>query len=167
MSISFSTKLQGRWADVTDRFFERWNIAMDEAQLRTYTADKMMSDSLVTWSDLAGAWFLPYEMILNRDLAKYEAPFKVTKASPKQVLEIRVPDRGATFNLQVSSLDNPTHGALKVGTATAKFTNNWSVEVTLEDFSDASNKPGRYTGEVLRKDPPNTPVARVIVDLGG
>lgn len=91
--ISYSTQLQGKYADLVDKFFERANIALDESQAGSYTADRFVADSVASWLDMTSAWLQPVEFLgLTGGPRLYVIEFSIKSTTPGPVVDsIKIP----------------------------------------------------------------------------
>ena len=144
--LTIAEQLAGRYSTLVNQTYDRVDRVLDEAQARVYTADRLVSDSITAWVDVADAWLFPLTLIGAR---KYVVRFALSTTAVNAVETIPIPNLGPrvviTTDLIHDIAANPRIAQVKVG---AQVTSGGGfLVVTLTGLAVPLNV-GRYSGEV-------------------
>lgn len=160
MDLSFSGQLAALYANVLDKTFERWHIALNEAAAGTYTADHAVQDVVLQWYDYLRFASFTGTAYTGSQLFAVTLNFKTTDntATSGPVLFPNL-----TFTPDVTTLDelNGMKSIPKANIAVTYAAASRTLVMNLNNLLALNLNKGTYTGRLFEPGVPSNALATV------
>jgi hypothetical protein len=167
-SLGKATKLQGKYLDFLDSAFERYDKALAEVRERKYSSERLISDTIASWSDLLSLVYFPFQLIGEPQTGPPTVKLTVA-SSAAEAWEAVFLGAAEDFEVQAEDLGGPqAKDTIPAQHVKARVVSDGRYLVVYLAQLDQLTLTAKalYKGNILRVDDPKKIVAAVEVRVG-